>query len=505
MSVVRSRLPPQRAIKATSTFNVPPQGRMTPDLAMPLVGNPAIHSSLPLAPFASPDGLDPQLQDFLDLTSAKLCRWLGEAQARGPLPTLAVLPSIEPEGGPRSFTQLLDDLQLVMDGAYRPSHPGALAHLDPPPLTASIAADLVCAGLNNNLLAEELAPSLSNLERQLCTWVAHRLGMPESAGGVPASGGSLSNLMALVVARQQAGLGSDADAVVLASADAHVSLAKAVRVMGLRADALQTVPVDGSGALQVEALEALLLKLRQQGRSCLAVVATAGTTVRGAVDPLQALADLCARHHLWLHVDAAIGGAYGLSPTTAALLSGVERADSITINPQKLLGITKTSSLLLVADRGLLSRTFATGLPYMESPWGEAHGGEQGLQGSRPAEILKLWLGLRQLGDQGIEQLLEGALQRKQFLLDHLDAERLQLLSGPLHLLACRPMHADHDAVDAWSASTRAMLLDHQFMLSRPLYAGCHHLKAVLGNPHTQAPHLEQLAAMLNGSVQEVP
>jgi len=66
-------------------------------------------------------------------------------------------------------------------------------------------------------------------------------------------------------------------------------------------------------------------------------------------------------------------------------------------------------------------------------------------------------------------------------------------------------MHADHDAVDAWSASTRAMLLDHQFMLSRPLYAGCHHLKAVLGNPHTQAPHLEQLAAMLNGSVQEVP
>ena len=88
--------------------------------------------------------------------------------------------------------QLLDDLQQVMDGAFQPSHPGSLAHFDPPPLSASIAADLICAGLNNNLLAEELSPSLSHLERQLCTWFAERIGFPAGASGVAAASGSFS-------------------------------------------------------------------------------------------------------------------------------------------------------------------------------------------------------------------------------------------------------------------------------------------------------------------------
>jgi sulfinoalanine decarboxylase len=472
-------------------------------LAMVLVGNPAREPMLTLPFFAAPEGLDPALQEFLDQASQRLCRWLADAECRGPLPALSVLPAIAPEPTPRSATALLEDLQLVMDGAYRPSHPGALAHLDPPPLTASIAADLICAGLNNNLLAEELAPSLSHLERQLCQWLAQRLGLPSGAGGVPASGGSLSNLMALVVARQRAGLGAEPGAVVLASDEAHVSLAKAVRVMGLQPDGLRRIAVDADGAMRLEALETALEQLQAEGRPCLAVVATAGTTVRGAIDPLPQLAELCRRRGVWLHVDGAIGAVYALSPDTSAPLEGLGRADSITVNPQKLLGITKTSSLLLVADRRLLAEAFATGLPYMEPAWGDAHGGEQGLQGSRPAEILKLWLGLRQLGESGIRSLLQAALQRRQHLEARLDPERLQVSSGPLHLLVCRPRIAAPDQVDAWSATTRARLLEQGFMLSRPFHGGCHPLKAVLGNPHTQSHHLDQLAAMLNRSVLE--
>ena len=470
---------------------------------MVLVGNPAREPMLTLPFFAAPEGLDPALQEFLDQASQRLCRWFADAEGRGPLPALSVLPAIAPEPSPRSATALLEDLQLVMDGAYRPSHPGALAHLDPPPLTASIAADLICAGLNNNLLAEELAPSLSHLERQLCQWLAQRLGLPSGAGGVPASGGSLSNLMALVVARQRAGLSAEPGAVVLASDEAHVSLDKAVRVMGLRPDGLRRIAVDGDGAMRLDALETALEQLQAEGRPCLAVVATAGTTVRGAIDPLPQLADLCRRRGVWLHVDGAIGAVYALSPDTSAPLEGLDRADSITVNPQKLLGITKTSSLLLVADRRMLVEAFATGLPYMEPAWGDAHGGEQGLQGSRPAEILKLWLGLRQLGETGIRSLLQGALQRRQHLEARLDPERIQVSSGPLHLLVCRPRNAAPDQVDAWSATTRARLLEQGFMLSRPFHGGCHPLKAVLGNPHTQSHHLDQLAAMLNRSVLE--
>ena len=112
-------------------------------------------------PFASPDGVDPQLKVFLESTCSLLCEWLANAGKTGPLPSLSLIPDVAPEEEGLSMQALLDDLRLVMEGAYQPSHPGSLAHLDPPPLTASIVADLICAGLNNNLLAEELSPSLS--------------------------------------------------------------------------------------------------------------------------------------------------------------------------------------------------------------------------------------------------------------------------------------------------------------------------------------------------------
>ncbi|MAS26643.1 MAG: aspartate aminotransferase family protein [Synechococcus sp. TMED187] len=469
----------------------------------PLVGNLQPSTTEPLAPFASPLGLDPDLERFLHQASSQLCRWLGDAHCRGPLPMLSVLPDVVPEQEGVSSSRLLDDLQWVMDGAFQPSHPGALAHLDPPPLTASIAADLICAGLNNNLLAEELSPSLTRLERHLCNWFASRLGLPASAGGVPASGGSLSNLNALVVARHHLGLAHNPESVVLASADSHVSLAKAVRVMGLRPDALQTIPVDDDGCLDMDLLQTRLKTLRSQQRPCLAVVATAGTTVRGAIDPLRDLANFCRREQLWLHVDGAIGAIFALSATTAPLLEGLGLADSITVNPQKLLGITKTSSLLLVADRSTLADAFATGLPYMEPAWGDGHGGEQGLQGTRPAEVLKLWLGLRQLGENGIASLLTSAVERRQSLETSLDASQLQVCSGPLHLLACRPLQGTASEIEAWSLKTRQRLLNQQLMLSRPIYAGFHYLKAVLGNPHTQSCHLRQLAEILNASARE--
>ncbi|MFN5696431.1 MAG: pyridoxal phosphate-dependent decarboxylase family protein, partial [Cyanobacteriota bacterium] len=390
----------------------------------------------------------------------------------------------------------------VMDGAFNPCHPGALAHLDPPPLTASVVADLICAGLNNNLLAEELSPSLSRLERSLCAWLAERLGLGEGSGGVAASGGSLSNLMALVVARHQAGLHGRSDALVFCSADAHVSIGKALAVMGLPPQALHAVPVDAAGALDPLALAEALEAAQAAGQPVLAVVATAGTTVRGAVDPVAPIASLCRARGIWLHVDGAIGAVFALSASSRSLLQGLELADSITVNPQKLLGITKTSSLLLLASPQALFDAFSTGLPYMEPSWGGGHGGEAGLQGSRPAEILKLWLGLRQLGREGISGLLDAAIERCRLLTTLLaDDPRLLLRQGPLHLLAFRPAQADPAASETWSRQTRQALLSDQLMLSRPLYGGHHHLKAVLGNPHTRSTDLDRLARIVRHSL----
>jgi len=472
----------------------------------PLVSLPpaprVIRSGGAAAAFPDPFGPDPSLEEALARASGLLASWFAGAATTSPLPGLSVLPAVAPQAEGLPSERLLTDLQRLMEGAYNPSHPGALAHLDPPPLVASLVGDLIAAGLNNNLLAEELSPSLTRLERSLCGWLAGQLGLPEGAGGVPASGGSLSNLMALVVARHSRALEGRADAVVLCSADAHVSLAKALRVMGLPASALRSLPVDEQGRLQVAALEEALEQLRLQGIPVIAVVATAGTTVRGAVDPLEPMAALCRRQGVWLHVDGAIGAVFALAPAQAHRLAGLGLADSITVNPQKLLGITKTSSLLLLAQPALLASSFATGLPYMEPGWGGAHGGESGLQGTRPAEILKLWLGLRQLGLEGIAALLEGAIRRRRELEGLLAADgRLLLRGGALHLLAFRPAGLDGPATQVWSESTRQALLAERLMLSRPLYQGLHHLKAVLGNPHTRRQELECLARCVEASL----
>ena len=455
----------------------------------------------PFGAFPAPDHFDAELAAFLAQSCEQLARWLGSAAFRTPLPALSVLPDVELKATGMAPEQLLADLQLVMDGAYNPNHPGAIAHLDPPPLAASIAADLVCAGLNNNLLAEELSPSLSHLERRLCSWLAEQLGLPAGSGGVAASGGTLSNLTALVTARRSAGLGTCSDAVVLSSADAHVSLMKAMAVMGLPAEALIAIPTAADGAMDPEQLAFQLDRLRHSGTPVIAVVATAGTTVRGAVDPLHPIADLCRNHGVWLHVDGAIGAVFGLSDRHRHRVAGLERADSITVNPQKLLGITKTSSLLLLAHPHCLHHAFATGLPYMEPSWGGGHGGECGLQGTRPGEVLKLWLGLRQLGRSGVADVLDGAIQRRRNLEQLLACDGLELRGGRLHLLAFTPTGLDQDQAARWSQATRQALLAEGLMLSRPLYGGRHHLKAVLGNPHTQPSHLQRLAEVVHASI----
>jgi len=455
-----------------------------------------------LDPFASPHNLDKQLHSLLGEASSNLCNWIAESGIQGPMPDSVDLPEVPPQKEGVSNKVLLRDLQLLMDGAYRPSHPGALAHLDPPPLSASIVGELICAGLNNNLLAEELSPSLSSLERKLCKWFCEKLGLGNLSGGVAASGGTLSNLMALVMARNIAGLGSDPSAIFLASEDCHVSVSKAVRIMGLRQESLQKIPTDEKGKLSISCLSSILKRIKSEGKKCFAVVATLGTTIRGAIDPLDEVAQVCQKENIWLHVDGAIGGIYGLSTSTSKLLKGLSYADSITVNPQKLLGIAKTSSLLLVANKKHLSAVFSTGLPYAEPLTGnDSHGGEIGIQGTRSAESLKLWIGLRQLGEVGIEKILLDSVERRCYLESIIDSSKFQIISGPLHLLALTPINFSSSQSFEWSIKTRNSLLTSKFMLSRPIYRDRYYLKAVMGNPNTKFDDLKVLANLLNRSV----
>ena len=453
-------------------------------------------------PFASPHNLDRELHSLLCHASTILCDWLAESGNQGPIPDSFDLPEVYPEKKGVSNKVLLSELKSLMNSSYRPSHPGSLAHLDPPPLSASIVGELISAGLNNNLLAEELSPGLSSLERKLCKWFCQKYGLGDLSGGIAASGGSLSNLMALVMARNFAGLESDPRAVFFASDDCHVSFSKAIKIMGLSRDSLQRVPTNENGELKISSLHSNLEKIKSEGKKCFAVVATAGTTVRGAIDPLSEIAQFCQKEKVWFHVDGAIGGIFGLSKISSEILQGLASADSITVNPQKLLGIPKTSSLLLVANKNYLSSTFSTGLPYAEPTTGnEFHGGELGIQGTRSAESLKLWIGLRQLGEDGIEKILLDSIKKRCYLESIIDSSKFKIISGPLHLLALTPINYTSSQTTDWSLKTRNFLLANNFMLSRPMYGGRYYLKAVMGNPNTKFDDLKILASLINQSV----
>ncbi|MCP9793763.1 pyridoxal phosphate-dependent decarboxylase family protein [Synechococcus lacustris] len=450
--------------------------------------------------FPGPDETQGALGELLGHGSKILCDWLEATNNHGPRPVLSVQPLAEPGDVGKSMEQLWCDLAGLMDGAYRPNHPGALAHLDPPSLGVSICAEMIAAGLNNNLLAEELSPSLSRLERSLCSWIAREIGLGDLASGVPASGGSLSNLMALVCARRAAQLQKHSNCVVITGAGSHVSLNKALAVMGIGADCLWRLPLDSQGRLKAIEVAAAFDKAQKLGLPILAVVATAGTTIQGLVDPIGEMAALCKSAGVWLHVDGAIGGVCALVESERWRVEGIGLADSVSLNPQKLLGVSKPSSLLLLKDPAHLKNSFSTGLPYMEPPM-VSQGGELGLQGTRGAEVLKLWMSLQYLGLEGIENILQSAFSRASILRNLLESMPLQLLAGDLHLLSFTASGMESENQVAWRDRCHRELLTSNFWLSKPNWRELPLLKAVLGNPYTSSEHLQQLASVVKKSL----
>ena len=171
----------------------------------------------------------------------------------------------------------------------------------------SIIGDLVAAGLNNNLLAHELSPSISLLEESICKWFSKELGFNDFSGGILASGGTLSNLNALVAARYYAGLKSDPNAVFITSEDAHSSFTKCSTIMGLPISSLIKVKTDINGCMDIVHLKKTIDDCFIQGKKIFAVVATLGTTIRGAVDSIKDISDLCEERKIWLHIDGSIG------------------------------------------------------------------------------------------------------------------------------------------------------------------------------------------------------
>lgn len=225
-------------------------------------------------------------------------------------------------------------------------------------LFSSAVAELIAASLNRYASSSQVSPGASELEATSVRWLIELLGLPPSFFGVLTSGGSLSTLMALQLARRARPTLPLEDAVVYASSLVHPSFDRAARLLGLPSTNLRKVPVAGDGRVDVDALAASLTAEGAGGKTPLLVCANAGTVSTGAIDPLERLAALAEAHGAWLHVDGAYGGVFAMLPELAERFRGLDRADSIVVDPHKGLFLPYGTGALLVKDRAHLRRTF---------------------------------------------------------------------------------------------------------------------------------------------------
>jgi len=448
--------------------------------------------------FPSYLGTNDSLITLLNRTSQILCEWFSKAEKYGPLPFDENFYCSMPAEDGDSEEDLFSEIESLLNNSFNPVHPGSLAHLDPPPLIFSILGDLIAAGLNNNLLAYELSPSVTLLEESLCKWFANKIGFNDFSGGIAASGGTLSNLNAHIAARNNAGLGSDPNSVLLVSEDAHSSFVKCIRVMGLDTRNLVRIKTDNQGRMDINHLRNSLDNCLIENKKIFAIVATLGTTVRGAIDPIKEISEICKQRNIWLHIDGSIGGIFAITSIPIEGLNNINQANSITINPQKIIGITKTSSLLLVSNMSTLENTFNTGLPYISSKENIINRGEIGIQGSRPAEVIKLLLVLRFLGLKGIENILKSSIKRKDFFVKNISKNKFDIYSGPLHIVSFLPNKLKPKDSDAWTQTKVNELININFMISRPKFKGRYFLRVVMGNYNTKDSHIEELLRLLD-------
>jgi aromatic-L-amino-acid decarboxylase len=259
----------------------------------------------------------------------------------------------------------LADLLEVIDLARRPSFvttsPGFLAFIAGSGLETSAIGDLIASVLNRYTGLAAPAPGLVAMEADLLRWLGDLIGMPAESAGVLTTGASLATLSALVAARH-ARLGEQfLDGVLYVTDQTHLAAARAARVAGLPADAIRVVSTDDRLRMDVPALRAEVERDRAAGRRPWCVVGSAGTTNTGVIDPLAALADVAAAEGLWFHVDAAYGGAFALTERGRAGLTGIERADSVVLDPHKGLFLPFGTGCLFVRDETALRAAHAGG------------------------------------------------------------------------------------------------------------------------------------------------
>jgi len=365
------------------------------------------------------------------------------------------------------------------------------------------------------MLSYEMSLTFTRMEQSILAWATRSFGWGDEARGYLVSGGTLANIQAVWTARNahnrriaERGITGASDRpgtqpprlVLIASEHAHYSFAKAANLLGIGREGLLVIPAGPNGRIDPAAIEEMIMHARREGMEPFCVVGTAGTTVAGTIEPLEAIGAVARRHHLWFHVDAAYGGSLILSPRLRSRLRGCEMADSITWNQQKWIYVPKTCSAILYRDGSILNDTIRQRFPYgYQSGDGENPNlSEYTIQGTRRVDVLKLWLTMEHLGTEVLARLIEQSIDSAQWLAERIDqSPDLELVASPdLSIVCFRVVPGGVDPADR-SRMDRIQEAVHREVarrghgwLSLPTYQGKRVLRAVILHPRCTAERL---------------
>ncbi|CAI8890598.1 pyridoxal phosphate-dependent decarboxylase family protein [Kosakonia quasisacchari] len=345
-------------------------------------------------------------------------------------------------------------------------HPQCVAHLHCPSLVISQAAEVLINATNQSMDSWDQSPSATIIEMKLIAWLREQVGYPAGDAGVFTSGGTQSNLMGLMLARdaffarqghsvQQHGLTGNLSKIkVLCSENAHFSVQKNMALMGLGYQSVTLVKTDAFSRMDLNDLAQKLAEAKANGEQVMAIVATAGTTDAGAIDPLAEIAALAAEQQIWVHVDAAWGGALLLSEKYRHFLNGLELADSVTLDFHKQFFQTISCGAFLLKDARhyQLMRYQAA---YLNSDFDEEQGVpnlvSKSLQTTRRFDALKLWMGLEALGKKQYAEIIDNgvtlAQQVAQFVAEQPQLELVMQPQLASVLFRFRPQNGDTASV----------------------------------------------------------
>src|SRR3954447_14110099 len=334
--------------------------------------------------------------------------------------------------GPRRWDELLDQLEHdVLGPMSRLAHRGYFAFIPASSTVSGALGDLIAAALDIDVGSWMSAAGPSQLELVVLDWFKSWIGYPPEAEGILVGGGSAANITALACARESLGGAGSESAVAYVRDQAHSSVARAARLIGFRPDQLRVLPTEEAHRLRIDALAGAVEADRQAGLQPLIVAANAGATNTGAVDPLHALADFCHEQGMWLHVDAAYGGFASLSERGRRDLAGIERADSVTLDPHKWLYQPIECGSVLVREGWRLREAFTINPDYLaDYKTEEVNFADLGLQLTRGARALKIWLSINHFGLDAFRQAVDRAID-----LAHAAVQRVRE-SGAVELMS---------------------------------------------------------------------